>query len=425
MIRDSTASEPYDVVVIGGGPAGAALATFLRQDGHRCLVVEREEFPRYHIGESLIPSTYSALDRMGLLPRLKASAFPPKYSVRFVAPSGEESDPFYFSETIEGDRARTWQVERSTFDRMCLDNAREQGVEVQSTTTVTEVLFDKERAVGVRARRADGRIVDIAARVVADASGHATVIGHQLGLRRPIPGLAKGSCWSYYKGGRRAPGIDGGETTVFMLPGRRWFWYIPLPDDIVSVGIVAPPEYLFGGTADLDAVFLREVENCRPLSERVARATRQAPVRRIPHLAYVNRQTCGDGWVMVGDARLFLDPIYSSGLFLAFASAELAAGCIHRALEAGDVSAARLGAFEPTMATASEVFWRLVRAFYDETFSFRAFVERFPEQRTALVDCLVGDVVGKDMAPFLSALALMTDPPPPLADANAAHRSSL
>ena len=144
----------------------------------------------------------------------------------------------------------------------------------------------------------------------------------------------------------------------------------------------------------------------------------------MPHLAYVNRQTCGDGWVMVGDARAFLDPIYSSGLFLAFASAELAAGCIHQALEAGDVSAARLGAFEPTLATAVEVFWRLVRAFYDETFSFREFVERFPEQRTALVDCLVGDVVGKDMTSFLSALALMTDPPPRLADPDAAQRRS-
>ena len=416
MTRDAESNRSYDVVVLGGGPAGAALATFLQQDGYRCLVLERSEFPRYHIGESLIPSTYAAFDRLGLLPKLKASDFPAKYSVRFVSPSGTESDPFYFSETIEGDRARTWQVDRSVFDQMCLDNARDWGVDVQMATKVTEVLFDNERAIGVCARRDSGEAFEVRARVVADASGRATVIGSQLGLKSPIPGLTKASCWSYYKGGKRGEGIDAGETTMFMIPERGWFWYIPLPDDLVSVGIVASPDYLFAETADADTVFVREVVKCRPLSERLASACRVAPVRGgASHLAYLNRKTCGDGWVMVGDARTFLDPIYSSGLFLALTSAELAAGCIRNALEADDVSAARLGAFEPILASGVEVFWRLVCAFYDETFSFREFVQRFPDQRAALINCLVGDIVGKDMSPFLAALAQMSVPPPPLA----------
>ncbi len=142
---------PYDVVVIGGGPAGATVATFLQRQGHRCLILESSTFPRYHIGESLIPHTYGTLDRLGLLPKLRTSHFPVKHSVRFVSPSGKHADPFYFSETIEGEGAQTWQVERSEFDQMCLDHARENGVEVRTATRAKQVLFEGDRAVGVLA----------------------------------------------------------------------------------------------------------------------------------------------------------------------------------------------------------------------------------------------------------------------------------
>jgi flavin-dependent dehydrogenase len=136
-------------------------------------------------------------------------------------------------------------------------------------------------------------------------------------------------------------------------------------------------------------------------------------VRGLRQLAYLNRQTCGDGWVMIGDARAFLDPIYSSGLFLALGSAELAANCIEDALAANDVSAARLGAFEPALWDGVDSVRRLIHAFYDPNFSFRTFTERYPEHRRSLIDCLVGDVV-KDMSAFKAALASLTPPPPPL-----------
>jgi flavin-dependent dehydrogenase len=146
----------YDVVVIGGGPAGAAAATFLQRQGHRCVILENTQFPRYHIGESLIPHTYGTLDRLGLLPKLRKSHFPVKHSVRFVSPSGRETDPFYFSETIKGEGARTWQVERSEFDVMCLDHARDNGVEVRSQTLCQSVIFDEnEQAVGDSQSRRD------------------------------------------------------------------------------------------------------------------------------------------------------------------------------------------------------------------------------------------------------------------------------
>jgi flavin-dependent dehydrogenase len=401
----------YDVIVIGGGPAGAAVSTFLQRLGHRCLILESAAFPRYHIGESLIPHTYDTLDRLGLPPKLRASRFPKKYSVRFVSISGEESEPFYFSETIAGDRAQTWQVKRSEFDQICLDNARENGVEVRMTTKVQEVVFEDGKVAGVSAKPNDGEPYQVRSKVVVDASGRNTIIGSQLGLKEAVPALRKASLWSYYRGAKRLQGIDAGETTVFMIPDRGWFWYIPLPDDIVSVGVVASPEYLFKTSDDSETLFLREVQKCGPLQERLAHATRTEPVRGLGELAYRNRQIAGNGWVMIGDAAAFLDPIYSSGLFLALASAELAAACIHEGLVENDFSAEKLGAFVTPLQQGVDVIRRLIHAFYDPAFSFREFVEKYPQHRAALIDCLVGDVIDKDMSFFLDALAQMTLPP--------------
>jgi flavin-dependent dehydrogenase len=402
-----------DVAVIGGGPGGAALATFLARAGHRCVIFEQSKFPRYHIGESLIPHTHGIFHRLGLLPQLRASAFPVKHSVRFVSPGGKESVPFYFSETIAGERARTWQVERSQFDTMMLDHARASGVEVHEQTSIDQVLFDGGRAIGVRTVSADGTRAEVRSKVVADASGRACIIGRQLGLRRPLPELRKASAWGYFRGGKRLPGIDAGETTMFLVPSGGWFWYIPLPDDMVSVGIVADPEYVFSESDDMEAAFTRKVAQCAPLADRLSAATRVGPVRGSRHLAYLNLQTCGEGWVMIGDARAFLDPIYSSGLYLALGSAELAAQCIDDALKNNDVSAARLGAFEAALWKGVDVVRRLIHAFYDPNFSFPKFAERFPEHRAALIDCLVGDVI-KDLSAFTAALEQMTPPPPPL-----------
>ncbi len=406
-----------DVAVIGGGPAGAALATFLSRAGLRCEVLEADQYPRYHIGESLIPHTYGILDRLGLLPKLRESDYPEKYSVRFVSPSGEESTPFYFSETIEGEGARTWQVERASFDRLCLDHARDAGAHVRMQTKAERVNFDGARAAGVRVQPVDGASYDVSARVVVDASGRTTLIGRQLDLRRPVPGLRKASIWSYYKGGQRLSGLDAGETTIFMNRDRSWFWYIPLPDDVVSVGIVGNPDDLFSNGQQTEAAYDRAVNSCAPLLERLTSANRCAKAYGgRGELAYFNLQTSGDGWVAIGDARAFLDPIYSSGLFLALASAELAADSILQAFKANDLSAARLGAFEPQLMVGVDIVRRLIYAFYDTSFSFGEFARRFPEQRGALIDCLVGDVL-KDMSAFKAALEQMTPPPPPLVDA--------
>lgn len=404
-------STRFDVAVAGGGPAGAALATFLARQGHRCVIFEPLQFPRYHVGESLIPGSYGILGRLGVLPKLQSAAFPQKRSVRFISETGNESAPFYFTETISGEGAVTWQVERSEFDRILLDHARENGVEVQAMKHVRSILFENGCATGVIAADDAGVDTKVRAKVVVDASGRACVIGNQLGLKVDVPGLYNAALWGYFRGGQRLPGIDSGETTIFRTAGGGWFWYIPLPEDLVSVGVVASPDYLFDEAPEFEPVFLREVARCRPLGQRLEQAERTQPVRGIRRLAYRNRQIVGNGWVMVGDAAAFLDPIYSSGVFLALASAELAAQCIHAGLEAGDLSANRLGTFVEPLTRGVRVIRQLVGAFYDPSFSFRKFLERFPQERAALIDCLVGNVIDTDMRSIQSALATMTPPP--------------
>lgn len=231
--QSSLSSNQYDVAVIGGGPGGAALATFLTRRGRRCVVFEQSTFPRYHIGESLVPHTHGILDRLGFPPKLKTSPFPEKYSVRFVSPGGREATPFYFSETVPGDGSRTWQVERSQFDRMLLNHARESGADVHEGVAVKKVLFDGRCAIGVAVNNGDGA-QSIAAKVVVDASGRGTLIGRQLKLKGDVPGLNKASVWGYYRGGKRLPGIDapvapkggvtrGGMNDAFVAPK----WVLP------------------------------------------------------------------------------------------------------------------------------------------------------------------------------------------------------
>lgn len=418
--RSTDQSKAYDVAVIGGGPGGAAIATLLANKGHQCVILEQASFPRYHVGESLVPHTHAIFKRLGLLEKLKQSNFPVKHSVRFVSPGGQESTPFYFSETISDEGARTWQVERSEFDQIMLDHARENHVTVKQGVTVEKVLFENNQARGLIVQNGS-QSEEIAARVVVDASGRATVIGKQLNLKESVPGLNKASLWGYYRGGKRLPGIDAGETTLMLLPEGGWFWYIPLPDDMISVGIVADPATLFPHSGrSPEEVFESEISKCPALLHRLEKAARVGPVRGLERLAYFNSQTCGDGWVMIGDARAFLDPIYSSGLFLALGSAECAADCIDSALTANDVSAARLGAFEAPLSNGVETVRALIYAFYDPHFSFPDFLQRFPEQRRHLIDCLVGDVI-KDMTSFTTALATMTKPPTPLSESQALH----
>jgi flavin-dependent dehydrogenase len=389
MSQDSVRT---DVVVIGGGPAGSTVSTLIAQQGPTVTLFERETFPRFHIGESLIPETYWVLERLNMLPKLEASPFTRKHSVQFVNSQGRESAPFYFRDNKPHECSDTWQVVRSEFDQMMLDNAREHGVDVHEGVRVHEVLFEDGRAVGVTIKGADGSFRDVRAKVVVDASGQNGLLMNRLNLRVWDPILNKGAIWTYWKGAYRDSGRDAGATLVIQNGNRQgWFWYIPLHDDVTSVGVVAPFDYLFKGRGPYADTYDEEVQTTPGVRERVANATRVTGIFATKDYSYRSKRVAGDGWVLVGDAFGFLDPLYSSGVLLALKSGQLAADAIVEGLARGDTSAAQLGAWGGNFNRGVDRMRRLVCEYYDG-FSFGAMVRKYPEMRGPLTDLLIGDL---------------------------------
>jgi flavin-dependent dehydrogenase len=383
----------YDVVVIGGGPAGSTVSTLLAQQGVRVGLFERERFPRFHIGESLIPETYWVLERLNMLPKMQRSQFVKKYSVQFVNADGKLSAPFYFWDNKPHECSQTWQVVRSEFDQLMLANAREHGVDAHEGVHVVDAIFDGERAAGVRIKAPEGERREVRATVVVDASGQAALLQNRFKLRLWDPILNKGAIWTYWKGAYRDAGRDEGATMVLQTADRRgWFWYIPLHADRVSVGVVAPFDHLFNrDRASHEQTYSEEVERCPAVKERIAGATRMTGYFVTRDYSYRSTKVSGDGWVLIGDAFGFLDPLYSSGVLLALRSGEMAADAILEGLQKGDTSAAQLGKWGPGFNEGIDRMRRLVCEFYDG-FSFGKFVRAYPHLRNTVTDLLIGDL---------------------------------
>jgi flavin-dependent dehydrogenase len=370
------------------------------------LVLEREKFPRYHIGESLLPFTFYPLQRLGLLDVMRKSQFVKKYSVQFVSPSGKASQPFYFFNRYDRDTvAQTWQVLRSEFDLMLMEHARSKGATVLEEVTVKELLKEDGRIAGVRAQLKNGETVEYRAPITLDCSGKESFAAVRNNWRIKDPELNKVAVWTYYEDALRDPGIDEGATTVAYVPEKGWFWYIPQHNRMVSVGVVAEGKYLTrGGLKSPEAIFKREIGQNLWIEKHLAPGRQTGPYYITSEYSYHVRHCGMPGLLLVGDAFCFLDPVFSSGLMLALKSGVLAGDAVHDALQAGDLSPERFADYGRMLRTGIENMRKLVYAFYDQEFSFRSLTDKYPDSAGEITDCLSGDV-NKDFSLLWSRIS--------------------
>jgi len=384
----------YDVLILGAGPAGSATSALLAEKGHRVLVLEREKFPRYHIGESLLPFTYQPLERLGLIGKMKKSAFVKKYSVQFVSPSGRASLPFYFFNRYDRDSiAQTWQVLRSEFDQMLMENAREKGAQVREETTVKELLWEGRRVAGARAQSKNGETTEYRADITLDCTGKEAFSAVRNHWRIADPYLNKIAVWTYYKGAKRDAGVDEGATTVAYVPEKGWFWYIPQHNDMISVGVVAEGKYLTrGGIKSPEEIFNREILENQWIKQHLACGQPTGKYFLTSEYTHHAKHCATYGLLLVGDAFAFLDPVFSSGVMLALKSGVLAADAVHAAIVERDFSPERFSDYATFLRQGVENMRKLVYAFYNPDFSFGKVIKKYPDAAGEITDCLSGDV---------------------------------
>lgn len=408
-------SKHWDVVILGGGPGGSTLASCLALRGRRALVLEREKFPRFHIGESLLPRSREVFRKIGVEGKLE-ERFLRKYGARFLCSATRRVSTYRFAEAFEPELDFAYQVPRAEFDDVLLKHAAELGAEVREEWEATDVIFEGSKAAGVRARpvNAPSEEVEIRAPVVVDATGRDTLLALRTRRKANVPKLDKTALFSHYKGAARQQGLEEGNIQIVVFE-HGWFWFIPFRGDITSVGVVVSSEWLKSRRKgeSLDALYDRAVAESSWATELLAGAERLRPVGALADFSYRIDQLAGDGWLFVGDAGGFLDPLFSTGAHLAVKGADLAAEAIDQALASGDTSRAAFARYEAAVRYAVDLFLGFVQAFYGDGRLREALFEQNqrPVVRRLITSVLSGDVFHQDKQPAWARMVKDLYPP--------------
>ena len=354
----------YDVIVIGGGPGGSSAAGFLAAGGLKVALFEREVFPRFHVGESLMPATMLLLDQLGAREKVEKAGFQVKFGAMFVDEVNDLETSFYFLPNMPWPQY-TFQVPRAEFDTILLDHARSRGVDVHQPATVEDVEFDAD---GVTATVfADGARLKVRAAMLVDASGRASFVASRRGERRRIPNLGKVAMFSHFRGARRMAGIEEGNIRVYIREDG-WFWWIPLANDVTSVGAVVHARTARAWTGTPEGLYDDMLKRSKHMPRLLEGAERIQPVRTEANFAYENTPVVGDRFVAVGDAITFVDPIFSGGVYIALRTGQLAADAILAAFKARRFSAREFAAYQRTARRGVEPLFKFIHKYYEPAF---------------------------------------------------------
>jgi flavin-dependent dehydrogenase len=355
-------AEFFDIVVVGGGPAGSTAGTLLAKQGWSVAIFEKEKFPRFKIGESLLPGSLRTFERMGVKEKIDRADVIVKYGGKIVSACGTRSNRFLFCDAFHCKYPTAYQVERSMFDQLLLDHAAESGCRVSQGTLVTDVAFNADGATV----RADDNV--FRAKYLIDCSGRNSLIGSRFKLRQNYPHLKKFSLFAHFEGVDREPGIDG--TLTKMIRGKdRWIWIIPITAKKTSIGVVFDAQTFKRMKLEPEEAFHQILQENPKVTEQMSRARRITEVHATGDFSFRNKRFTGERWVLAGDAAGFIDPVWSSGVFIAILSGEKAADMLDRVLRQPDRRAAEFSRYERQVGRVMDLYLKFVTSWYTQEFA--------------------------------------------------------
>ena len=354
--------EFFDIVIVGGGPAGSTAGTLLARQGWKVAIFEKEKFPRFKIGESLLPGSLCTFERMGVKEKIDQADVIVKYGGKIVSACGTRSNRFLFSDVFRCKYPTAYQVERSMFDKLLLDHAAESGCCVSQGVHVTDVAFDAD---GVTIHTVDNRY---RARYLIDCSGRSSLIASRFKLRRNYPHLRKFSLYAHFEDVDRDPGIDGTLTKMVRCKDR-WIWIIPITAKKTSIGVVLDAETFKRMKLKPEDAYTQILQDNPKVIEQMSRARRVTDVHAAGDFSFRNKRFTGDRWVLAGDAAGFIDPVWSTGVFIAVLSGEKAADMFNRVLRRPERRAAEFAQYERHLSRVLDLYLKFVTAWYTQEFA--------------------------------------------------------